>query len=200
MGGKGSGNPHPGPVPYEKNPVAQNNAKEVDVKVNSMGIAMTKDLMLLPDIDFNDPDAIINRYFEYLELCDKHGLKPMVAGMAFAYGINRHVFGGIARDDKKYANWRQLSTECRAVIKKVYESLEQLWETYLVEEKGNPVKWIFLGKNHFSYKDQAERVVRTIDETPQLASPSAVASKYKAMVGRPTLELQPIEVKDVSDS
>ena len=201
MGGKGSGNPHPKRVPYDKNPVHQaHNPYDIDPEANSNGISMLVDMMKLPDIDLNDLDALEKRYFEYLGLCDKNDVKPMVAGLSFAFGMNRNILAGIARDDKKYANWHDLSTASRCFFKKIYEGLEILWENYLISEKGNPVKWLFLGKNHFGYKDQAERIVKISDETPQLSSPDAVADKYKAMVGKPTLELSPVKVEDVPKS
>lgn len=39
--------------------------------------------------------------------------------------------------------------------------MEFLWESYMQNGAVNPVSGIFLGKNHYGYKDQQETVVVT---------------------------------------
>ena len=70
------------------------------------------------------------------------------------------------------------------------------WEANLADEKGNPVKWIFMGKNYFGYSDTTERITRHIDETPKLSSPEEIMAKYALQLGREPLQAELIEVSD----
>ena len=122
--------------------------------------------------------------------------------MANAFGIRRQELYGIAVGDSKYRNWRGgiLTPESIVIIQKSYDFLNTAWETYLMTEKGNPVKWLFLGKNYFGMKDQTEQVQVRMDLTPQLPNPEEVAAKYAAMVGKPQEQLPEAEIVEVEDA
>ena len=75
------------------------------------------------------------------------------------------------------------------------------WEINLQTEKGNPVKWLFLGKNYYGMRDQTEQVVMHVDEAAALPSARETAAKYAALVGRDeprALEAEVIDVEDVT--
>ena len=203
MGGKGSGNPNPKPVPKDKNPIVQvNSPGAVEDEVLHNSIAMAKESMRLPDLSYQSVDELAERLEWYFDACERYKMRPMVVGLSNSFGMNRHVFRGIVTGDPKYNDWHGITTECRTFLKKSYEKIEEFWENYLENEKGNPVKWIFLGKNHFGYKDQAERVIRNVDETPKLQSADEIAKKYAGMLGKAVepIELQPIEITTLEKS
>ena len=126
-------------------------------------------------------------------------MRPMMKGMSYAMGITSDDLRRIATNDPRYANFRGgiLTPECRRNLQKCYEFLATAWETFLVEERGNPVKWLFLGKNYFGMKDQAEPVQVSIELKPQLRAPDDVMAEYAAMVGHPRQDRLPeaIEVE-----
>ena len=69
-----------------------------------------------------------------------------------------------------------------------------------MDEKGNPVKWIFLGKNYFAMKDQSDRVNYNVEMPAQLPSAEDVTEKYKAMVGRQEpIKIEAIKIEDVEE-
>lgn len=201
MGGKGSGGPR-----YRKDgkkpntPMVQAaDPSNVDRELNSRVLAFGKDLMRFEPPDFADAASVEQRFFDCLDLCDAHGVRPMVTSMANAFGITRQELQRIAVNDKRAAGWHGgvLTPESRSVMQKSYQFLNTAWESYLMGEKGNPVKWIFMGKNYFGMKDQSERVEVRMDVSPELPAPEEVAAKYAAMVGRPQPELvQPESVED----
>ena len=197
MGGKGSGGYRPGSLTKENNPAVQANkpgAVEDEVLVNTIDMGM--EMMALPNLSFQSVDELAERLEWYFDACKRYHMRPMVVGMANAFGMNRQVFSGIGRGDKHYDNWHGITTECKDFLQKAYEKLEGFWENYLESEKGNPVKWIFLGKNHFGYKDQAEKIVRNVDESPKGIDSAEVAKKYAGMLGKPTpVELEVIDVE-----
>lgn len=120
-------------------------------------------VMNLPDIDINDAEQVANRINEYFTMMFNDDMKPTVAGLAMALGISRQQLWGIANDapinGQGYVP--NLPPLVSNSIKKGYAIMGQLWEDYMQNGKINPVSGIFLGKNHYGYKDQQETVVVT---------------------------------------
>lgn len=106
----------------------------------------------LPKIDTSDPVQVEERIHWYFQHCVDDDLKPTVMGMCNALGISRDLFyhWGIGE------NRRETHQDA---IKKARSILEEVWETYMVEGKINPIVGIFLGKNHFGYVDKKELAV-----------------------------------------
>lgn len=201
MGGKGSGGNGKG-VPYEKNPLMQAaDPTNVDPKANSKVMQMGMWLMELESPDYGDERAVKGRVLEYFAKCDELGMKPMVNGLCQALDVPRTDFWGIVNDDKRLANWHGgvLTPESRCVMRKAYAFLNTAWESYLVDEKGNPVKWIFLGKNYFGMRDVSEHVQVRADVSPQLTSPDELKDKYGKMVGKPQEQLPEAVIESVED-
>lgn len=204
MGGKGSGGYRRNALPRDANPIVQaNDPCSVDPDQNRRAIAFGKALMDLPDPDLSDAAAIRERFYAYLDMCGEHGVRPLVAGISMALGMSRHALKGIAVGDPRYKAYKGLTTEGAAFVQKIYEFLEIHWEDRFMEDKGNPVKYIFMGKNLFGYKDQAERVVTHVEEKKELPTADEVAAKYAAMAGRPApepLQIEPISVESLPTS
>ena len=130
-------------------------------------------IMQLPKIDVRNPEQLRSRVTEYFQLCATHDMKPGVAAVALAIGLDRRRMWEI-RSGIKNATIPQ---ECKDIINSVYDSLEVLWEGYMANGKINPVSGIFLGKNHFGYQDKQEYVV-TPNAMQQNASPDVIEAKY----------------------
>ena len=182
MGGKGSGGYRKGGPPKHNPVVDGNNPRNVDAEANHWSIELGKRLMHMEPPDYSDPDAIIERFEEYLAICDELHMRPLMQGTAMALGMNREMFSGIVHG--RYTKWKNITPESIHAMQKCHDFLQLNWENQLSTEKGNPVKWIFLGKNHFGYRDQSERVVAHVDARPQLPDSKDVGRKYAALVGR----------------
>lgn len=208
MGGPGSGrkkgdgrNNGGRRIPRDKNVVVQAQSTDAgDPTSTHAAIVFGKLLLGLEPIDFTDAKQAEERFHLFLELCDEHNLRPMVTGLAMAYGINRNQLQGIASGRKELQNYKGITPECRSIIRKSYEFLEYFLELKLETEKGNPVKWFFLAKNHFGYRDQSEQITRVIDETPRLADPQALAEKYLADSGAIEVEAEIVDSPRLPDS
>ena len=151
---------------------------------NSKYISVNLKLFNLPKIDLHDPNAVQERLSEYFTIHVEADLKPTVAGMAMALGIDRRRLWEIKTDvsDRN----RDLPTLTRDNIKKAYDFLETLWENYMHNGKINPVSGIFLAKNNFGYQDKVEHVL-----TPNVRSDSdydAEDIKRRYLSDSPTLE------------
>ena len=124
---------------------------------NQRYIDVSMKLFNLPSIDLHNPEQVQTRLNEYFKIQYDADLKPTVAGMAMALGIDRRRLWEIRAD---VANRNQdLPTLTRDSIKKAYDFMENLWENYMQNGKINPVSGIFLGKNNFGYQDKTEYVV-----------------------------------------
>jgi hypothetical protein len=114
----------------------------------------------MPKVDLHDPDAVKQRLGEYFQIYGEADLKPTVAGMAMALGVDRRrlweiktgaMVGGVGKQN--------LPIETLDLIKKAYEILETSMENYAAAGKINPVMAIFMMKNHFGYQDKTEYVL-----------------------------------------
>lgn len=162
-----------------------NDPTNVDGDTNGRVMALATEVMALPEVDYSDPQAVMARFAEYLDICSKHGMRPLVQGAAMALHMDRHAFSGIGRGDERYYRYRGTMTlETVRVLQRCYQMLGACYESYLSEEKGNPVRWIFIGKNYFDMRDQCEVVTFAPPEEDRAESPDAIAAKYAALVCR----------------
>lgn len=149
--------------PVKKNPrgagskALTGEALNLEAGDNTKYLAVSMKLMSLPDIDLKEPEQVIARLNEYFQIHADNDMKPTVAGMGLALGLDRRRLWEI-RTDVPDRN-QSLPTLTRDSIKKAYKLMENLWENYMQNGKINPVSGIFLGKNNFGYQDKTEYVV-----------------------------------------
>ena len=115
----------------------------------------------MPRVDLKNPDAVRERLCEYFKIYGEADLKPTVAGMAMALGVNRRTLWAIANDQPTGGNGYKLNLppESTDLVKKAYEMLEMSMEAYANSGKINPVMAIFMLKNHWQYADKTEYVL-----------------------------------------
>ena len=109
----------------------------------------------LPPIKITDPPSVNTRIMEFFQIYADADLKPTVAGLAMALGIDRRRLWEIKVGQEPFGVTPEI-TDC---VRKAYMVLENMWESYMNSGKINPVSGIFLGKNHFGYQDKMEYVV-----------------------------------------
>lgn len=201
MGGKGSGRRKGDPVkppPRETTYQYQGGPARVEEDINHRSIKLGQEMMFLGDIEnWGDISVLEKRFKECLEICDKWHIKPIVSNIALGFGITSELFVDICQG--RMPRYKGLTRESFSFMQKIYAFLKQNLENNLIDEKGNPVKWIFLGKNYFGLTDQVERVVKHVDEKPELPQGSNVTDKYASLVGRKTERLPEAEVVAVED-
>ena len=151
---------------------------EGDPGDNSKYTAFALDIMQLPKIDVTNPQQLRERLTDYFQLCVNHDMKPAVAAMALAFGLDRRRLWEINNDIA--GRNTSIPQECRDIIKTAYNSLEVLWESYSLGGKINPVTAIFLGKNNFGYQDKQEYVV-TPNTMSQDTPVDVIEAKYDAL-------------------
>lgn len=154
---------------------------------NTKYMTVSMEIFNLPTIDLHNPEQVQERLAKYFEIHTKADMKPTVAGMAMALGIDRRrlweiksgaLIGGHTPID--------LPRETVDNIKKAYDFLENLWENYMHNGKINPVSGIFLAKNNFGYQDKVEHVL-----TPNMnnsADYSAEDIRARYLSDSPTIE------------
>ena len=132
----------------------------------------------MPEIDLKDPRQLSKRVNDYFQLCADMDMKPGITAAALALGMDRRRLWEINTDCERYQ--AKIPPECKAIIKKLYTSMELLWETWMQNGKINPVSGIFLGKNNFGYKDQQEYVL-TPNQMGEAISQEALEAKYEEL-------------------
>ena len=127
---------------------------------NAKYIGVSLKLFKLPPVDLHEPEQVQTRLAEYFQIHVDADVKPTVAGMAMALGIDRRRLWEIRVGAKMGGTTPyDLPTLSLDYIKKAYDVVENLMENYMQNGKINPVSGIFLGKNNFGYQDKTEYVV-----------------------------------------
>ena len=127
---------------------------------NAKYIAVSMKLFNMTKVDLHKPEEVQERLSEYFQIHFDADLKPTVAGMAMALGIDRRRLWEIKSGNHHTSTGlTDLPTLTTDSIKKAYDFMENLWENYMQNGKINPVSGIFLGKNNFGYQDKTEYVV-----------------------------------------
>lgn len=117
-------------------------------------------LFNMPKVDLHDPEAVAERLTEFFMLYAENDMKPTVAGMGMALGLDRRRLWEIkVGATQGRGEIDTLPGEVRDSIKKAYSLMENMWESYMNSGKINPVSGIFLGKNNFGYQDKQEMVL-----------------------------------------
>ena len=127
---------------------------------NTKYLTVGMQLFNMEKVDLTDPIQVDKRLNEFFKLHAENDMKPTVAGMGMALGLDRRrlyeIKTGNYHTSKKLS---ELPTSTTVLIKKAYEYMEILWENYMQNGKINPVSGIFLGKNNFGYQDKQEMVL-----------------------------------------
>lgn len=125
----------------------------------------------MPPIDISDPKQVEDRIAWYFNHCIENDMKPAVKGFCNALGIPRKTLWA----------WRegiQRPATHQAIILKAYDTLEELWEDYMLNGKINPVSGIFLAKNHWGYADKQEYVLTPNTGGIEAVDPATIEAKY----------------------
>ena len=131
------------------------------------------------------PNTIEEACEDYFAICERDGVKPSVAGLSVALGVNRDTLLSWVRGE--------VSIECADVIKEYFSLIEVFEETALKDNRTNPVGGIFMMKNNHGYKDQVEHKI--VDDR-ELTN-EEIALRYRQ--SHDIIENQPIKVIDVKE-
>lgn len=195
MGGKGSGT---SPGSHNHSAFKANKYTAQDADENTRIIEFAKELVKFELVDFTDGEEQWRRFEFLLDCCDKYNLRPSVPAMCMALGINSRVSYEMMNGRVKRFGGQEVTTLFIRNLQKMYNFIQLYLEESLIEEQKNPVKWIFLAKNHFGYTDTRENIIKTVDDKPRLASAEDVAAKYRKQLGKASQDV--IEVPNLAET
>ena len=173
-------------------PMIGNNGLMLEEGDNTKYLTLGMELFKLPAIDLKEPEQVINRLNEFFEIHARYDMKPTVAGMGMALGLDRRRLWEIKTGN--YGTQKSLEalpTLTKDSIKKAYEYMELLWENYMQNGKINPVSGIFLGKNNFGYQDKTEHVITPTINSDSDYSTDDIRKRYLTDSDTPLLEVTP---------
>lgn len=177
------------------------NPHEQETGLESQSIDFLMELSSFGRIDLSDPDAVQERYLQYLGLCKRYQTKPLISGFCRVMGVSREELIQWSAG-KRTAFGDRLSPESALLLKNFLEDFEVSWE-FAFQNNGyrNPVTGIFLAKNNFGYKDTSETIVshKVADAGPTKAQ---LEAKYQAALPEqePPKDIKLESVEDVEDS
>lgn len=161
-------------------PVIGDNGLMLQEGDNSKYMGVNIKLFNMEDIDLHDVEAVGQRLNEFFMLYAENDMKPTVVGMAMALGMNRKTLWAIVHDGNTGgAGYKSaLPPEVAHLIKKAHNLMENMWETYMLNGKINPVSGIFLGKNNFGYQDKTEYVLTPNTQQDNNYDADDIRSRY----------------------
>lgn len=160
-------------------PFLGDRALQVKPGDNSKYLNFSLAIMQLPDIELRDTEQVKERLDWYFKHCVNNDMKPAVSGLALALGVDRRRLWEIKTGNlPPNSEYRRLPREVTDLIKKAYKIMEVLWENYMQNGKINPVAGIFLGKNHYDYKDQSEYVLAPKSPLGEMQNQQEIAERY----------------------
>lgn len=163
-------------------PVIGDNGLMLEEGDNAKFMMVNMTLFNMEKIDLHDMGLVQGRLNDYFKLYAENDMKPTVAGMAMALGMNRRTLWSITHDAPLggRGNYSTLPQDVTDTIKKAYFLLENLWETYMASGKINPMAGVFLGVNNYGYQD-----VKKVDIAPVVPEdkendydPEAIRQRY----------------------
>lgn len=178
MGGKGSGNR------TKSNPFTAKKAENVDPDVNRRTIAYTRALMNLPDFDRGSVEETKARVNLFFDLCEEHGMRPLVGNFAAMLGMSKVELWNIVNG---IYSGRELGVtpETALIYKNTLRFIESNFEQVLMDAK-NPVSAIYYSKSNLGWREApAETIITHKTEKPQLSGKTTaeIEAKYKALAG-----------------
>lgn len=180
-------------------PMIGDNGLNLEPGDNTKYLRVSMELASLPKVDLHNPNEVKERLNKYFEIQSENDLKPTVAGMGLALGVDRRRLWEIKTGAKLGGNANyNLPTETLDSIKRAYEIMENLWENYMQNGKINPVSGIFLGKNNYGYQDKTEYVVTPNTNNDSDYNPDDIRKRY--LNDSKTLQLSDGESTIDSDS
>ena len=162
-------------------PVIGMNGYNLNKGDNAKYMAVNIKLYNMPEIDLHNAEQVQQRLTDYFNLYLENDMKPTVAGMALALnGMNSRYLWAITHEGGYTGGDRYkpaLPNDVTLVIKKAYNIMENLWESYMNSGKINPVAGIFLGKNNYGYQDKTEYVL-TPNQQQEEYSAEEIRKRY----------------------
>lgn len=106
-------------------------------------------------VDLTDPKAVEYRIGEYFQMCINRNMKPAVTGLALALGMNQREISLIRNGKyKSQAMWSVIPEQTAELVRKAYDVLGFLWESYMLHGEIDKISGIFLGKALFNMSDE----------------------------------------------
>jgi hypothetical protein len=138
-----------------------------------------KEMMLWDSIDQTDYEQVKGRITEYLDLCERLGLRPGVSGLAYCLETTRMRLYELMKGIEG-TTWRKRPMQVRDLVKRVYALFEHNLEENMQAGGVNPVTGIFLAKNHYDYRDQVEQIITPNNPLGETKDPETLKAKYLA--------------------
>ena len=149
---------------------------------NAKSMAMIQTLMNWDKIDLGDAVAVKQRCFDYFSLMSSYGKRPLVSALAMALGMDRRRLYEITRGQITANKETHIPQECKDIIIDAYRIIEVAWEDAMASGKINPVAGIFIAKNNFGYRNDAEVIVSTRNTLGEPQSQEELEARLLASV------------------
>ena len=140
--------------------------------------AFNFELFSLGSLDYEDPEAVRQRILDVFDVFAKYGEKINYVSFALGLGFNsRTKLDEIRNGTAKYPK----NPDSVELIRRAAFIVESMWASMMQNGEINTLAAIYMGKNYFKMRDQADLTVT--NTTPQVAlTADQVRKKYGRLV------------------
>lgn len=150
---------------------------QTDPGDNKKYIQHTMEVARLEHIDLKNAELVDQRILKYFSICESNDMKPSVAGLSLALGVERTTLWKIRT--KQTGGY---PSDVINSIKRAVQIINAMMEDYMQNGKINPVSGIFLMKNNMDYSDKQEVVVTPNNPLGTAESPEKLEERYRESV------------------
>lgn len=153
-----------------------NQQPQTEPGVNTKYVRHSMEIANLEQIDLKNVEQVKDRTMKYFSICENNDMKPSVAGLALALGIDRRTLWKIRTEQTGY------SSDVIDTLKRAVQIINAMMEDYMQNGKINPVSGIFLMKNNMDYTDKQEVVVTPNNPLGDQTDMRQLEEKYRNSV------------------
>lgn len=138
------------------------------------------ELFALGSLDYEDPEAVRQRIMDIFDVFAKYGEKMNYVSFALGLGFNNRT----KLDKIRFSNDHSIKNpESVELIRRAAFIVESMWVSMMQNGEINTLAAIYMGKNYFKMRDQADLTIT--DTTPQK---QLTAEDVRKKYGRQVLE------------
>lgn len=157
-------------------PVVHGNQMQIDGRKRTKGdntnfLRYARVAFDLPPVDISDEKQVLRRVNEYLDFCEENDRKPSLVGVSNWLGISRDTLQSWKRGEFRADTHQR-------IFENITSMLEELWVDWMMNGKVNPASGIFIGKNHYGYRDVQDVVVAPGNPLGDGVDKAQLADKY----------------------
>lgn len=164
-----------------KSPINPSEIQTDDKKkeMTSQLLELSLCLASMTKCDLFDPDDVSKHIEDFFQLHIQYQAKPSCKGLAMALGIPPDTLSNIRHNRVVHLrNAKNIPEKTKALIKRAYDVIDNMFEQYLQNGMIHPTMGIFLGVNNYGYKNTNDVTIEQRNEERPKLTAEEIQKRY----------------------